>query len=285
MTTGSAKMTHGGAGGVAAYLMEERLVGYYAETSGRAGKRTRSFGADDVIFRADQVYGSGVEAMGIDLRRGLTFGQFRNLCEGRHADTGDRLVPVGHRTVIDHETGEQTTEEAHTMAIDTFFAAPKSVSVLLIVAAKYRPELVPKIIAAHEAAVREAVAYVEAECRLGRRTVASPKALAAAGERLVTKPGHQRQGLPTKQQGSKSIRVAVDLISIGATQFTAHPNDTTMDAGRMPDCHLHTHNVFMGPACDAYTGKWVQIDDYGLKSTAVWRDANYTARSLRTCRQ
>ncbi|MGI8457102.1 MAG: relaxase domain-containing protein [Propionibacteriaceae bacterium] len=249
MSTGSAKMSRGGAGGLAAYLMEERLVGYYADKSGRAGQRIRSFGKDDVIFDAGQVHGRGVEAMGIDLSLGLTFGQFKNLCEGKHADTGEQLVKGGPRDVLDPETGEKTgTEQAHTMAIDTYFAPPKSVSVLAIVADKYQPELVPQVIAAHEAAVREAVGYVQSECRLGRRTVAKPSELVAAGgPRLVTKPGHERQGQASKQQGSKSDRVPVDLISITATQHTARPDDITIAAGRMPSPHLHSHNLLMGP--------------------------------------
>lgn len=286
MTTGSAKMTHGGAGGLAAYLMEEQLVGYYAEASGRGGQRIRSFGNDDVIFRADQVHGHGVEAMDIDLTAGLTFGQFRNLCEGKHADTGEQLVQLGHRDVLDPDTGERIGSEiAHTMAIDTYFAAPKPVSVLCVVAAQHQPELVPRIVAAHEAAVREASDYGEQECRLGRRTVATPAEVIASGPRLVTKPGHARQGLESKQQGSKSERIPVDIIAISATQHTARPNDVTIAAERMPDPHLHTHNLFMGPAYDAQTGKWVQIDDYGLKSTAVRRDADYMGALARNLQE
>ena len=276
MATGSAKMTAGGAGGLAAYLMEERLVGYYAETSGRTGHKIRSFGKDDRIFGADQVKGAALAELKMDLSLDMTFGQFSNLCEGRHPDTGERLVSPGYRVIRDPETGEKVgVEEAHTMAIDVYFSAPKEVSVALIVANRVNESLARAIVQAQEAAVQEASGYMQTESTLGRRTVATPSEVAHAGPRLVTKPGHERKGEETKQQGSKSIRVPVDLITISATQYTARPNAITKAAGRMPDPHLHTHHVLMGPGYDPVTGKWVQIDDYGLKSTAVRRAADY----------
>lgn len=282
MATGSAKMTAGGAGGLAAYLMEERLVGYYADESGRPGQKVRSFGKDDPIFSADQVRGTALAQLKMDLSLDMTFGQFANLCEGRHPDTGERLVAPGYRVIRDPETGEKTgVEEAHTMAIDVYFSAPKEVSVTLIVANQVNAPLARAIVMAHEAAVQEASGYMQTESTLGRRTVATPSELALTGPRLVTKPGHDRQGEETKQQGSKSIRVPVDLITISATQFTARPNAITKAAGRMPDPHLHTHHVLMGPGYDPVTDKWVQIDDYGLKSTAVRRDADYKAALAR----
>lgn len=286
MTTASAKMTSGGAGSLAAYLMEEELVGYYATNSGRDGKHIRSFGEDDVIFRADQLHGGAVAAMGIDLSRGgLTFGQFRNLCEGRHADTGEQLVVQGHRIEVDPETGVKVSHEARTMAIDTFYAAPKSVSLLCIAAASAgRDDLVQAVIKAHEDAVREAHGFVEAECRLGRRTVKSPSQVresTPAGIRLVTKPGHERQGQASRQQGSQSERIPVQLIAITATQHTARPNDKTIAAGRLPDPHLHSHDVQMCIGYDDVAKRYVALDDYGLKSTAKRRDADYMGALFR----
>ena len=129
---------------------------------------------------------------------------------------------------------------------------------------------------------------MEAECRLGRRTVKTPsqvRELSAAGVRLVTKPGHERQGQISRQQGSQSIRVPVQLIAITATQHTARPNDKTVAEGRLPDPHLHSHDVQMCIGYDDVAEKWVALDDYGLKSTAKRRDADYMGALARNLQE
>lgn len=287
MTTGSAKMTRGGASGIAAYLMEERLLGYYVDGSDR--RQRHSFKVDQVIFDGRQLHGHGWDHLGIDISAGLTFGQFRSLTNGHHPRDDRQLVRPGHRTVVDSKTGESRVEEAHTMAIDTFYAAPKTVSLFCIAASEAgRHDLVRKVIAAHEGAVSEAHGYVESEGRLGRRTVKTPtqvREMAAAGLRTVTKPGHEREGRESRQQGSQSVRVPVRLLGLAVTQHTARPNDETVSSGRLPDPHLHTHDVQLGLAYDDLANKWVSIDDYGLKTTAKRRDADYMGALARNMQQ
>jgi hypothetical protein len=305
MSTSSAKLT-GGAMVIAKYLTEEETSGimggatgaaqYYAGESGQQpGKR--GFGPNDVVFRQHQIHGAGLEAMGLERSMDLTMAMFSNLMEGRNATTGEQLTKAGHRIVyetdatgrpvlddegnrirkLDPETGKPVKAEArHTAGIDVFFSAPKCVSILNAVAARENSALQASLLAAHDHAVAEALQWVEQTVPLGRRTVSTPT---EAGERVVTKG--PRKGQPSKTQGSRSERVPVQLVIVSARQHTARPTEATMSRGAPPDMSLHSHNVILGVGYDAVADKYVTVDDYGLKTSAVERDARYMAALAR----
>lgn len=289
----------GGGGAIANYMLEEELAGYYVE-GGDGAKNGRVPGArlkaDDIVFRPDQILGTGADAMGLGLERGVTLAQFSRMCEGLHPHTGERLVDPGHAPVYevdvagqvvtddfgkplqarDPETGKALTKEVHKAGIDVYLAAPKSVTLAAAVAAEVNPEMYKRIIEAHKGAVVATMSWVETNALLGRRTIATPSEV---GARVVTKG--PRQGLACKTQGSKTERVAMDLVIVTAAQHTARPTEATTERGAPPDPHLHSHNVIINMARDRETDKVQGIDDYSLKTTAVERDARYLGELTR----
>jgi hypothetical protein len=297
MTTSTSPMTGNGVA-IANYMHAERLAGYHFEGGGdHAQQRPRGpLRHDEVVFRPDQLLGTGAEAMGLDLSGGLTLAQFSRLCEGKHPHTGEQLVAPGHvpayevddagKTItgddgrpvraLDPTTAKPLSRAVHTAGIGMYLAAPKSVSIAAVVAAEVNPEIHRRIIDAHQGAVTATVAWVESSALLGRRTVATPTQV---GARIVTKG--PRKGQLCKTQGSKTERVPVQLIIATATQHTARPTEATIARAAPPDPHLHSQDLILGVAWDPVKGDYVATDDYGLKTSAVERDARYLGELAR----
>jgi len=74
------------------------------------------------------VWGKGAAALGLE--HGMTREQSAELYNGRW--NGERIVGMGYRHVVDTKTGEEKTVGARTPAIDTVFAAPKSVAEYMV---------------------------------------------------------------------------------------------------------------------------------------------------------
>jgi conjugative relaxase-like TrwC/TraI family protein len=104
--------------------------------------------------------GSGAERLGLDGT--ATSGQLRDLLEGRDPATGASL----------------RSRAVHVTAWDVTFSPPKSVSVMH---AAGDPRIAHETIAAHRAAVRSAVAYLESEACWTRRGASGSRRLVGEG--------------------------------------------------------------------------------------------------------
>ena len=107
-----------------------------------------------------QWIGSGAERLGLEGT--ATSGQLRDLLEGRDPATGASL----------------RSRAVHVTAWDVTFSPPKSVSVMH---AAGDPRIADETIAAHRAAVRSAVAYLESEACWTRRGASGSRRLVGEG--------------------------------------------------------------------------------------------------------
>ncbi len=256
----------GSAGSIAAYLLDEKIVDYYVGGGGRGSKAT------DAHFAT--VWGRGGEALGHDLGLGLTYSQFAGLLEGRW--NGEQLTQPGYRkvrdddgaVVIDPITGKAKTEEARTKAVDVTFAAPKSVSELLV-SLRNAPERQRQVIDAYVASVHVAFQVaIEDSAKLVRVPVKTPTEV---GRRLVKVGPAERLGQASRTQGSATERRTASLVAVATPQFTARPTAAS-EARGVADPHLHVHVTILGPASvtDPGTGvtSFYTVDEYGLKNRA-----------------
>ncbi len=256
----------GSAGCIAAYLLDEKIADYYVGGTGKGSRAT------DAHFAT--VWGRGGEALGHDLGLGLTYSQFAGLLEGRW--NGEQLTQPGHRkvrddhgnVVIDPTTGKAVTEEARTKAIDVTFAAPKSVSELLV-SLRHDPERQRQVIDAYVASVHVAFQVaIEDSAKLVRVPVKTPTEV---GQRLVKVGPAERLGQASRTQGSATERRTASLVAVATPQFTARPTAAS-EARGVADPHLHVHVTILGPASvtDPVTGvtSYYTVDEYGLKNRA-----------------
>lgn len=184
--------------------------------------------------------------------------------------------------------GKPMTKDSSLSGIDLTVSAPKSLSIAVTVADGVNPAMRDALLRAHHVANGELLDYVQDNARLGKRTVATPTedratqapvqnesrglapstasylaAKAATRVRLVVKG--ERVGKPTRMQGSRTERCAVDLAFFTVTQNTARPTQETLDRGAPPDMNLHSHNLIARSGYDPTTGRWTTIDEYALK--------------------
>jgi conjugative relaxase-like TrwC/TraI family protein len=178
--------------------------------------------------------GRGAELLG--LRGEVTREQFESVREGLHPETGEFLRPRhgADRTAVDG--AEQSKARS---LYDLTFSAPKTVSVQAIVGGDER------LIAAHDAAVREALG--EAERHAGTRV---------------------------RLDGANENRTTGNWI------VAAYRHDTSREL----DPQLHTHAVAANLSYDGVEGRWKALQASGLYErraylTEVYRNA--LAREVR----
>jgi len=173
-------------------------------------------------------HGQGAELLG--LRREVTREQFEAVREGLHPETGEFLRPRHSADRIDANGSEQSKGRS---LYDLTFSAPKSVSIQALVGGDER------LIAAHDKAVREALAEAEN--------------YAAARIRL---------------KGANEDRATANWI------VAAYRHDTSREL----DPQLHTHAVTANLTFDGVEGRWKALQASGLYErraylTEVYRNA------------
>jgi conjugative relaxase-like TrwC/TraI family protein len=173
-------------------------------------------------------HGQGAELLG--LRGEVTRKQFEAVREGLHPETGEFLRPRHSADRIDANGSEQSKGRS---LYDLTFSAPKSVSIQALVGGDER------LIAAHDKAVREALAEAEN--------------YAAARVRL---------------NGANEDRATANWI------VAAYRHDTSREL----DPQLHTHAVTANLTYDGVEGRWKALQASGLYErraylTEVYRNA------------
>ena len=173
-------------------------------------------------------HGQGAELLG--LRGEVTREQFEAVREGLHPETGEFLRPRHSADRIAENGSEQSKGRS---LYDLTFSAPKSVSIQALVGGDER------LIAAHDRAVREAVAEAEN--------------YAAARVRL---------------NGANEDRATANWI------VAAYRHDTSREL----DPQLHTHAVTANLTYDGVEGRWKALQASGLYErraylTEVYRNA------------
>lgn len=172
--------------------------------------------------------GRGAELLG--LRGGVTREQFEAVREGLHPETGEFLRP---RHSVDRANDDGSEQSKARALYDLTFSAPKSVSIQAMVGGDER------LIAAHDKAVREALAESESH--------------AAARVRL---------------NGANENRPTANWI------VATYRHDTS----RALDPQLHTHAVTANLTYDGAEGRWKALQASGLYErraylTEVYRNA------------
>ena len=172
--------------------------------------------------------GRGAELLG--LRGNVTSEQFEAVREGLHPETGEFLRP---RHSADRTNGDGSEQSKARSLYDLTFSAPKSVSVQAMVGGDER------LIAAHDKAVREALAEAEN--------------YSAARVRL---------------DGANENRTTGNWI------VAAYRHDTSREL----DPQLHTHAVTANLTFDGVEGRWKALQASGLYErraylTEVYRNA------------
>ena len=173
-------------------------------------------------------HGQGAELLG--LRGEVTREQFEAVREGLHPETGEFLRPRHSADRIDANGSEQSKGRS---LYDLTFSAPKSISIQALVGGDER------LIAAHDKAVREALAEAEN--------------YAAARVRL---------------NGANEDRTTANWI------VAAYRHDTSREL----DPQLHTHAVTANLTYDGVEGRWKALQASGLYErraylTEVYRNA------------
>ena len=172
--------------------------------------------------------GCGAELLG--LRGEVTREQFEAVREGLHPETGEFLRPRHSADRIDASGSEQSKGRS---LYDLTFSAPKSISIQALVGGDKR------LIAAHDKAVREALAEAEN--------------YAAARVRL---------------NGANEDRATANWI------VAAYRHDTSREL----DPQLHTHAVTANLTYDGVEGRWKALQASGLYErraylTEIYRNA------------
>ena len=173
-------------------------------------------------------YGQGAELLG--LRGEVTRERFEAVREGLHPESGEFLRPRHSADRIDADGSEQSKGRS---LYDLTFSAPKSVSIQALVGGDER------LIAAHDRAVREALAEAET--------------YAAARVRLG---------------GANEDRATANWV------VAAYRHDTSREL----DPQLHTHAVTANLTYDGVEGRWKALQASGLYErraylTEVYRNA------------
>ena len=173
-------------------------------------------------------HGQGAELLG--LRGEVTREQFEAVREGLHPESGEFLRPRHSADRIGEDGSEQSKGRS---LYDLTFSAPKSISILALVGGDER------LIAAHDKAVREALAEAEN--------------YAAARVRL---------------NGANEDRATANWI------VAAYRHDTSREL----DPQLHTHAVTANLTFDGVEGRWKALQASGLYErraylTEVYRNA------------
>jgi len=173
-------------------------------------------------------HGQGAELLG--LRGEVTREQFEAVREGLHPETGEFLRPRHSADRVDANGSEQSKGRS---LYDLTFSAPKSISIQALVGGDER------LIAAHDKAVREALAEAEN--------------YAAARVRL---------------NGANEDRATANWI------VAAYRHDTSREL----DPQLHTHAVTANLTYDGVEGRWKALQASGLYErcaylTEVYRNA------------
>lgn len=210
-------------------------------------KLKTAFGASTYFRDRDDYYLSdhspsewwGIGAREIGLIGEVGAGTFRDVLEGKI--NGAQEYPAGEREVKT-KGGKTRKVPAHGPGWDNTFSASKSVSIAALLRGDSR------IIAAHDAAVREAMRYLESEVAVTR----------------------QRVG-----KGEYEYRHGTGIV---AAMFR-HASSRSLDP------QLHTHVVVANVMRDPVTGKWVSIDSreglYKLHREAETLYTNALAAALR----
>src|SRR4051794_29105622 len=197
---------------------------YYLEQAKTRVDRVLSVssGVEDYYFDGsdpDGVWvGSGAAALGVN--RSVKATEFRRLLDGCHPATGERLGRLAAKRVP---------------GFDLTFSAPKSVSVLFGVG---DPALRDVIREAHEAAVRDALGYLEREAAVARRGPGG----------IVSVPGRGFVGAAFRHRAS-----------------------------RAGDPQLHTH-VVIANLVQAEDGRWSALDGRRIYAHAKSAGYLYEAR-------
>ena len=200
--------------------------------TGGAGYAQRHLEHSDYYDEARRVqgewHGQGAELLG--LRGEVTREQFEAVREGLHPETGEFLRPRHSADRIDANGSEQSKGRS---LYDLTFSAPKSVSIQALVGGDER------LIAAHDKAVREALAEAEN--------------YAAARVRL---------------NGANEDRATANWI------VAAYRHDTSREL----DPQLHTHAVTANLTFDGVEGRWKALQASGLYErraylTEIYRNA------------
>jgi ABC-type dipeptide/oligopeptide/nickel transport system ATPase subunit len=237
-----------------AYLKDaERTLNYYRDET-----------ADGLAF--ERTWGRLAPQLGVD--KGITESQWQGLFNA-HWD-GEKIAKTGYRKVVDPnpspealeavrkagekhvylkdpETGKDVTETGiRTPGVDIVFATPKGVSQAYALAKTQEQA---------DAIAAAVLASVELAWTKGVQDHA----------RIARVPGPPTSsGRPTQE------RVLADLLCTPALQFTARPTPETDERNAPADPHLHVHCfTFTAAQVD---GRWLTIDEAGIKRTAEYRD-------------
>ncbi len=206
--------------------------------SGGAGYAARHLEHSDYYDEHRRVQGEwtgrGAELLG--LRGEVTQEHFEAIREGLHPETGEFLRP---RHSVERAKSDGSEQSKGRSLYDLTFSAPKSVSIQALVGGDDR------LVAAHDEAVREALAEAESH--------------AAARVRL---------------NGSNEDRTTASWI------VAAYRHDTSREL----DPQLHTHAVAANLTYDGVEGRWKALQASGLYErrsylTEVYRNA--LAREVR----
>jgi conjugative relaxase-like TrwC/TraI family protein len=172
--------------------------------------------------------GRGAELLG--LRGNVTREQFETVREGMHPETGEFLRPRHGADRLNNDGSEQSKARS---LYDLTFSAPKSISIQAMVGGDER------LVAAHDKAVREALAEAENH--------------AATRVRL---------------NGANENRTTANLV------VASYRHDTSREL----DPQLHTHAVAANLTYDGVEGRWKALQASGLYErraylTEVYRNA------------
>jgi len=188
-------------------------------------------GGDDYYTKPGEAPGEWIGELSheLGLEGRIERDEYAAALAGQHPGTGDELVRRPKPRTFTDSVGRERHAEA-VLGYDVRFAAPKSVSLLYAVGS---PEVRSIVVAAHDAAVREAFSYLEKNACFVQR--------GAGGKEL--QPGDGLIGMAFRHRMS-----------------------------RAGDPALHTHVVTPNTTRGAYDGRWLSLASPKDRS-AFWQHA------------
>jgi len=188
-------------------------------------------GDDDYYTKPGEAPGEWIGELSAELglEGSIDRDEYAAALAGQHPDTGEKLVRRPKPRTFTDSVGRECHIEA-VLGYDVRFSAPKSVSLLYAVGS---PEVREAVVAAHDAAVREAFSYLERNACFVQR--------GAGGKEL--QPGVGLMGMAFRHRMS-----------------------------RAGDPALHTHVVVPNTTRGAYDGRWLSLASPKDRS-AFWQHA------------